>query len=84
MAAVDKINFNVPADLKQDIERLAMTHGKTLSAFLVEVCNELVKANRDRIKEQTEREKQPINFGGSVEIKKSANKKPVAQESKGD
>ena len=79
MAVTDKINFNISPGLKRDIERLACSHGKTLSAFMIEVCNILVKTNKDRIKEQAEREKQPINFGGSVETKKPANKKSAAQ-----
>ena len=70
MAGVDKINFIISPDLKRDIERLACSHGKTLSAFMIEVCNILVESNRERIKAQAEREKQPINFGSSVETKK--------------
>lgn len=71
MAGMDKINFNISPDLKRDIERLAMTHGKTLSAFMVEVCNELVKINAARIKEQAQREKEPINFGESGKTTKT-------------
>ena len=67
MAGMDKINFNISPELKRDIERLACSHGKNLSAFMVEVCNILVTTNRDRIREQAEREGQPINFGGSIE-----------------
>ena len=78
MAGIDKINFNISPDLKRDIERLACSHGKTLSAFMIEVCN-FLETNRDRIKAQAEREKQPINFGGSVETKKTTNKKAAAQ-----
>ena len=69
MASMDKINFNISSDLKHDIERLANSHGKTLSAFMLDVCNILVESNKDRIREQAEREKQPINFGNSVETK---------------
>lgn len=72
MASTEKINFNVPAKVKQDIERLAISHGKTLSAFLCEVCIILVNANAERIKAQAQREKEPINFGGAVEITKPA------------
>lgn len=84
---VEKINFNVPANLKKDIERLAATHGKTLSAFLVDVCSILVTNNRERIQEQAQREKEPINFGVDVKptkkttkpkAKKAATKKTAA------
>ena len=60
---IEKINFNVPANLKKDIERLASSHGKTLSAFMLDVCSILVKNNAERIKAQAQREKEPINFG---------------------
>lgn len=70
-ANTEKINFNVSPDLKRDIERLANSHGKTLSAFMLDVCKILVDSNKDRIKEQAEREKQPINFGGNVQTAKS-------------
>lgn len=70
MAGMDKINFNISPELKRDIERLAHSYGKTLSAFLLDVCKTLVDSNKDRIKEQTEREKQPINFGGNVQTTK--------------
>lgn len=84
MANTDKINFNISPILKRDIERLASSHGKNLSAFMLDVCNQLVKANADRIKEQALREKEPINFGGAVESKpkkttRAVKKKPVAQ-----
>lgn len=77
MANTDKINFNVSPNVKRDIERLANTHGKTLSAFMQDVCKILIDSNKDRIKEQAEREKQPLNFGGNVTTKKtrSRNKK---------
>lgn len=71
MAGMDKINFNISPDLKRDIERLAMTHGKTLSAFMLEMCNILVDNNKDRIREQALREKQPINFGEGVKTAKT-------------
>jgi len=61
-ANTEKINFNVSPDLKRDIERLANSHGKSLSAFMLEVCNILVDCNKDRIKEQADRERDPINF----------------------
>ena len=83
MANTDKINFNVPADVKRDVERLACSHGKTLSAFMLGVCQQLIKANIDRIKEQALREEEPINFGGNIPDKpkksKPKNTKPVAQ-----
>lgn len=71
MAGMDKINFNISPDLKRDIERLASSHGKTLSAFMLDVCNILVDNNKDRIREQAEREKQPINFGEGVKTAKT-------------
>ena len=67
----EKINFNVSADLKRNIERLASYHGKTLTAFMLDVCNFIVKANNAKITEQAAREKEPINFGGNF----SGNKK---------
>lgn len=64
-ANTEKINFNVSPNLKRNVERLASSYGKTLSAFMLDVCNQIVKVNADRIKEQAEREKQPLNFGTS-------------------
>lgn len=83
MANTDKINFNIPADEKRDIERLVSSYGKTLSAFMLGVCQQLIKANTDRIKEQALREEEPINFGGNIPDKPKKTKpkktKPVAQ-----
>ena len=62
----EKINFNLPPKLKKDIERLANSYGKSLSAFMLDICNQLSKANADRIKAQALREKEPINFGDVV------------------
>lgn len=82
-ANTEKINFNISPNLKRDIERLASSHGKSLSAFMLDVCKILVDSNKDRIKEQAEREKQPINFGGNVQkpkkAVKAATKKTAAQ-----
>ena len=85
MANFEKINFNISPKLKRDVERLACSHGKTLSAFMLDICDQLSKANADRIKEQAQREQEPINFGGNVQTsktvktKKAATKKPAAQ-----
>ena len=73
--ATEKINFNISPTLKRDIERLANSYGKNLSAFMIDVCNILVKNNAARIKEQAAREKEPINFGGNVTTKKNKSKK---------
>ena len=75
MANTEKINFNVSQTLKRDIERLASSYGKNLSAFMIDVCNILVKNNTARIKEQALREKEPMNFGGDVKTTKTKNKK---------
>lgn len=75
MANTEKINFNVSPTLKRDIERLASSYGKNLSAFMIDVCNVLVKNNTARIKEQAAREKEPINFGGDVKTAKNKTKK---------
>lgn len=75
MANSEKINFNISPKLKKDIERLASWHGKSLSAFMLDICNTLAKANADRIKEQADHEKQLVNFGDVVNISNSAPKK---------
>ena len=66
MTNTEKINFNISPKLKKDVERLACSHGKSLSAFMLDICNQLSKANADRIKEQALREQEPINFGDAV------------------
>jgi len=66
MTNTEKINFNISPKLKKDIERLASSYGKSLSAFMLDICNQLSKANADRIKQQAQREKEPINFGDVV------------------
>lgn len=75
MANFEKINFNISPKLKKDIERLASSYGKTLSAFMLDICNQLSKANADRIKQQALREQEPINFGGNVQTSKTVKKK---------
>ena len=70
--ATEKINFNVSPNIKRDIELLASSHNKTLSAFMIEVCNILIESNKDRIQKQFELANQPINFGGNVTTKKPA------------
>lgn len=86
MANTEKINFNISPNLKRDVERLANTYGKTLSAFMLDVCNKLVKANADRIQEQAQREKDPINFGEvrQPKTKKTATKKKLVDRKVGD
>lgn len=81
MANTEKINFNVSPTLKRDIERLSSSYGKNLSAFMIDVCNVLVKNNTARIKEQAAREKEPINFGGDVKTakNKTKNTKPATK-----
>ena len=76
----EKINFNVPPSLKRDIECLASSHGKTLSAFMLDVCSILVKNNSARIREQKKREQEPINFG-EVKQKKITTKNPTQSDS---
>ena len=63
-AKVEKINFNVPADLKADVEALAQSYGQTLSSFLVKACERLVQVNAQRIQEHKARASEEINFGG--------------------
>lgn len=75
MANTEKINFNISPTLKRDIERLASSYGKNLSAFMIDVCSVLIKNNMARIKEQAAREKEPINFGGDVKNTKNKTKK---------
>lgn len=62
----EKINFNIAPSLKSDIEFLAYSHGKTLSAFMLEVCKFLVSNNKERIERQKQLAAEPINFTSPV------------------
>ena len=76
MTNTEKINFNISPKLKKDLERLASSYGKTLSAFMLDICNQLSKANADRIKQQAQREKEPINFGDVIAQKTKKTAQP--------
>ena len=58
----NRINFVVTPATKKAVEVLARSTGKSLSAFMVHVCERLITANKSRIDEQAEREKADLNF----------------------
>ena len=71
----EKINFLVSEQMKQNIELLASSYNKNLSAFMLDVCSQLIKSNSQRIKEQKARASEPINFGGNVQTSKTVKTK---------
>ena len=78
----DKINFNVPARVKSDIEYLAASFSMNLSEFMNTVCAELLKKYDGRIKEQKTKAKDSANILGDVVPTKAAGKSTTSRAAK--
>lgn len=61
-AKVPAINFKCSAELKASIEDLARLSRRDVSAILVELCTEYVKANRQRITNFRRQAAQPLKM----------------------
>lgn len=59
--SMSAVNFRLRADLKRDLELLAMSAGKAVTTLLVDAVTDLVAANKDRIAEFQRQAAIPIN-----------------------
>lgn len=54
------VSFRCPANLKESLDDLARLSRSDVSTILIELCSELVKANKDRITKFRQSASQPL------------------------
>lgn len=71
-----RINFIIAPGKKKDIERLARLKDKSLSEFMNDICDRLIKANADKLKALAELQKGDVRFDDSTAKTREKNQKP--------
>ena len=57
---IKPVSFRCPSDLKESLDDLARLSRSDVSTILIELCSELVKANKDRITKFRQSASQPL------------------------
>lgn len=70
-----RINFIIAPGKKKDIERLARLKDMSLSEFMNDICDRLIKANTDKLTALAELQKGDVKFDDSTTKTRRTRKK---------